>query len=89
MPKGKVMETDEYAAFVRRTVKALGRRIGEGDVDGLVELVDVQVIVEQAMQLAVDGLRSGDDPYSWAEIGERLGISRQAVQQRYGRKVSA
>jgi biotin operon repressor len=34
------------------------------------------------MAEAVKGLRG--HAYSWAEIGARLGISRQAAQQRWG-----
>ena len=34
------------------------------------------------MAEAVKGLRAHG--YSWAEIGARLGISRQAAQQRWG-----
>jgi hypothetical protein len=34
------------------------------------------------MAEAVKGLR--DCGYSWAEIGSRLGITRQAAQQRWG-----
>jgi hypothetical protein len=38
--------------------------------------------LDDAIAQAVNGLRA--QGYSWAEIGARLGISRQAAQQRWG-----
>lgn len=38
--------------------------------------------VTRAIHTAVTGLRTAG--YSWAEIGNRLGITRQAAQQRFG-----
>lgn len=39
--------------------------------------------LDTATQQAVDGLRGFG--YSWAEIAARLGTTRQATQQRWGR----
>ena len=39
--------------------------------------------IDTAIGQAVTGLRGFG--YSWAEIGSRLGITRQAAQQRWGR----
>jgi hypothetical protein len=75
------VENKTYAAFVRRIVAAHGRRIAGGDVEGLAELVGLAETIEQAMDIAVAGLRTCG--YSWAEIGAPLGISRQAAQQRW------
>ena len=38
--------------------------------------------IDDAIAQAVTGLRGFG--YSWAEIGSRLGITRQAAQQRWG-----
>ena len=38
--------------------------------------------IDTAIAKAVNGLRARG--YSWAEIGSRLGITRQAAQQRWG-----
>ena len=38
--------------------------------------------IDTAIAEAAKGLR--DCGYSWAEIGSRLGITRQAAQQRWG-----
>ena len=78
-----VTENSEYAAFTRRILRAYSRRIAAGDVESLVHMVTLSDDVDHAIKQAVDGLR--DSGYSWAEIGARLGISRQAAQQRWGR----
>jgi hypothetical protein len=78
-----VVENDTYAAFARRVVASYGRRIGHaGDVDALAQLVALGDQIENATQDAVTGLRGHG--YSWAEIALRLGITRQAAQQRWG-----
>jgi len=76
------VENDEYAAFVRRILRAYSRRVGNGDVEALNLLVGLADEIDAAMAEAVKGLR--DQGYSWADIGSRLGISRQAAQQRWG-----
>jgi hypothetical protein len=77
-----VVENDEYAAFVRRILVAYARRVATGDVEALRHMVDLSDFLDQAITQAVKGLRAHG--YSWAEIGDRLGISRQAAQQRWG-----
>jgi hypothetical protein len=76
------VENDEYGAFVRRVLRAYSRRVGDGDVEALVLLVGLAEEIDTAMAEAVKDLRARG--YSWAEIGSRLGISRQAAQQRWG-----
>jgi hypothetical protein len=76
------VENDEYAAFTRRVLRAYGRRIAAGDVDAIADLGGMLGDVESALARAVTGLR--DRGYSLAEIGLRLGVTRQAVHQRWG-----
>ena len=76
------VESDESGAFVRRVLHAYGRRVQDGDVEALVLLIGLAEEIDAAMSEAVKGLRAHG--YSWAEIGARLGISRQAAQQRWG-----
>jgi hypothetical protein len=76
------VENDEYAAFVRRILGAYSRRVGDGDVEALVLMVGLAEEIDTAVAEAVKGLRTHG--YSWAEIGSRLGITRQAAQQRWG-----
>ena len=77
-----VVENDEYAAFVRRIIRAYARRVATGDVEALTDMVGLSSLLDEAIGEAVTGLRAHG--YPWAEIGQRLGISRQAAQQRWG-----
>jgi len=61
---------------------AYARRVGDGDVEALVLMVGLAEETDAAIAEAVRGLRACG--YSWAEIGSRLGITRQAAQQRWG-----
>jgi hypothetical protein len=76
------VENDGYAAFARRIVAAHGRRIAAGDVERLCDLVTLADEVQHAATVAVAGLRRVG--YSWTEIATRLGVTRQAAQQRWG-----
>jgi hypothetical protein len=76
------VENDEYVAFARRILRAYARRIATGDIDALTAMTDLGTDIENAIRQAVIGLR--EFGYSWAEIGTRLGITRQAAQQRWG-----
>ncbi len=76
------VENDEYSAFVGRILRAYARRVGDGDVEALVLMVGLAEEIDAAIAEAVRGLCACG--YSWAEIGSRLGITRQAAQQRWG-----
>ena len=76
------VENDEYSAFVRRILRAYARRVGDGDVEALTLMTNLADEIDAATAEAVKGLRAYG--YSWAEIGSRLGITRQAAQQRWG-----
>jgi hypothetical protein len=76
------VENDDYAAFTRRILAAHGRRIARGDIEGLATLAALATDIDHALQAAISGLREAG--FSWADIGDRLGISRQAAQQRWG-----
>lgn len=80
-PKPPV-ENPEYAAFARRILRAYARRISAGDVDALTDMTALVADIDNAIGQAVTGLR--DTGYSWADIGLRLGVTRQAAQQRWG-----
>jgi DNA-directed RNA polymerase specialized sigma24 family protein len=77
-----VVENDEFGAFARRIIRAHGRRVATGDVEALRDLVALSSAIDDAIGEAVIGLRAFG--YSWSEIGQRLGISKQAAQQRWG-----
>jgi hypothetical protein len=79
---GRPVENDEYASFARRVLRAYARRVAIGDIDALTSMTDLSAEIDTAIGHAVTGLRSFG--YSWADIGTRLGITRQAAQQRWG-----
>jgi hypothetical protein len=80
----RVVENDEYVAFARRVLAAYARRVADGDVEALGQMAALAADLDAAMIQAVTGLR--ECGYSWAEIGLRLGITRQAAQQRWGQQ---
>ena len=61
--------------------------MADGDVEDLPYLLTLAAELETAIQAAVDGLRDTDHGpgFSWGEIASRLGVSRQAAQQRWGK----
>jgi hypothetical protein len=87
-PKRQI-EVGEYASACRRMVGALGRRIANGDVEGLAELVSVADHLDLVLRDAVMGLHEGrglrdGHSYSWTEIARVLGVTRQAAHKRFG-----
>ena len=82
-----ITENSEYAAFARRILRAYSRRVAAGDVESLAHLISLSEDIDSAIQDAVNGLRASG--YSWTEIGARLGVTRQAAQQRWGSSIAA
>jgi hypothetical protein len=77
-----VVENDEYAAFARRIIRAHARRVAAGDIEALTDMAGLSDQLDTAIRDAITGLRAFG--YSWADIGTRLGISKQAAQQSWG-----
>jgi hypothetical protein len=80
--RSRVVETDEYAAFLRRVIRAYSRRVATGDIEAITGMANLAGYVDQAIRDAITGLRAYG--YSWADIAMRLGITRQGAQQRWG-----
>jgi hypothetical protein len=80
------VENTDYAAFATRVIRGHARRIADGDIDGLTNLLRLSRELDAATQQAVDGLRASG--YSWADIAARLGTTRRAAQQRWGQSRS-
>jgi hypothetical protein len=78
----RVVENDDYAAFLRRVIRAYSRRVAAGDIEAVADLTAVADEIGTAIQDAITGLRGIG--YSWADIALRLNITRQAAQQRWG-----
>ena len=79
--RSRVVENDEYAAFLRRVIRAYSRRVAAGDVEAISTMVRLSDELEDATRQAITGLRACG--YSWADIAMRLGITRQGAQQRW------
>ena len=78
----RVVENDEYAAFLRRVIDAYSRRVAAGDIEAITTMAHLADHLEDATRQAITGLRAFG--YSWADIALRLGITRQGAQQRWG-----
>ena len=76
-----VVENDEYAAFLRRVIRAYSRRVAAGDIEAITGMARLAGDLEDATRQAITGLRASG--YSWADIALRLGITRQGAQQRW------
>ena len=64
-------------------IRAHGRRVAGGDVEGLAALLSLADELDAATRTAIEGPRGFG--FSWGEIASRLGTSRQAAHQRLGR----
>ena len=53
----RVVENDEYAAFLRRVVRAYARRVAQGDVEALALMLGLSAEIDTAIAQAVTGLR--------------------------------
>jgi len=80
----RVVENDEYAAFLQRVIRAYSRRIAAGDIEAVTDMAALADEVAQATQAAITNLRA----VSWADIAARLHITRQAAQQRWGNRTA-
>jgi hypothetical protein len=80
------VENDEFAAFLRRVIRAYSRRVSAGDIDAIIGMANLSAELDTAIRDAITGLR--EHGYSWADIGTRLGVTRQAAQQRWGGEAS-
>jgi hypothetical protein len=81
--RSRVVENDQYAAFLRRVIAAYSRRVAAGDIEAITDMANLADHLDTAIRDAIGGLRQ-DHGYSWADIAARLGITRQGAQQRWG-----
>jgi hypothetical protein len=79
----RLVENDDYAAFLRRVLRAYSRRVAAGDIEAIADMAALADEITAATQGAISSLRAIHG-YSWADIALRLGTTRQAAQQRWG-----
>lgn len=88
-------EAAPFAAFLRRSMRAMGRRAGEGDLDSLAALVelarDLDAVIAAAARAAHGDVPGAGPavPASWTEIATAVGVSRQAARQRWGTEAAS
>lgn len=79
----RVVENSDYIKFARRVIRGLAKRVAQGDVEALPDMVALGHELKTMTTQSITQLRTAHG-YSWAEIADRLGTSRQAAQQRWG-----
>lgn len=77
-------EAPEFSAFVRRILRAMGRRAATGDLESLAALRALRVELDAITADAAAAANAAG--FSWTEIGRELGITRQSAHERYGRR---
>lgn len=73
-------ETSDYVAFMRRTIKGLGKRAAY-DVEALAYFPELVELLNATMAEAARECHGFG--YSWTEVADALGVSRQAARQRF------
>ena len=73
-------DMDDYSAMLRRMIRAAGRRVAEGDPEDLADLVAIREALDEAIATGVRGVR---EHYSWGEIANALGVTRQTAHERF------
>lgn len=81
LPKRKTPQED-FHAFVKRVLKAYGRRVSHGDPEALRDLLEIEKLLKEVIKEGVHGLRR---EFSLDEIADRCGFTRQNVHKRWGK----
>jgi hypothetical protein len=64
--------------------RGLGRRLADGDPSDLADAVKLQRELDAVIRQAVQDMRA-QSGFSWQQLADELGTTRQAVAQRYGK----
>ena len=81
----KTYESPDMSAMIQRVSRGLVRRAANGDLEALRALYDCETAIHTALADAALEAHDGSFHYSWNQIGEQLGLTRQAVQQRFAK----
>lgn len=77
---------DEMTACLARLIRAAGRHVGQEDPAQLAKLVELQSVLAEAIQTAIDGQR--DSGITWQSMAAELGVTKQAVIMRWGKQAA-
>lgn len=75
-------EAPEIGAMAQRVIRALVRRAGAGDGEALEELLKLDALLPAAIREAGTAMHAFG--YTYTELGDIAGISRQAARERFG-----
>lgn len=81
----RTVDTFDYLAMLGRLLENGGRRVGDGDIEELRQLLGLRQVLDEAILEAVRGLR--DAEITWEDIGRAAGTTRQAAIMRWGPKL--
>lgn len=76
-------EDAEYAAFASRIIRGLAKRASSGDVEVVRLLGELRGELDAALHASVVNAMSAPTPPSWSQVGQALGVTRQAAMQRF------
>jgi hypothetical protein len=71
-------------AMLDRMIRAMARRATGGELEALGVLRELRWKIDAAIAEGAQGAHDAFG-YSWTEIGNELGVTRQAARQMYGR----
>lgn len=77
------VENDRYRAFVSRVLAGLARRVAQADPEDVLLLASVRADVDLLLESAIRAQRERGE-VSWSRLAAVLGVTKQAVQKRYG-----
>ena len=80
----KYRDTTDFASMMRRMIRAHGRRVADGDIEDLAELIGLADELDNVIRDTIHHMRHRQE-FSWAAIASATGVTRQAAQQRWGR----
>ncbi len=83
--RSRPAEASDWSAMLGRILRACARRVGDGDLEALGDLARLSAEIDGHLLDAVARLRHEPWCFSWAQIGEALGVRRQSAQQRFGK----
>lgn len=69
-----------------RELRSVCSEVGGNDPEAFADLVEIRAEFDRLIRVAADQLRT-EGEYSWASLARPLGLTRSAVQQRYGFRV--
>lgn len=76
-------EAPQLEAMMGRMMRALVKRAGQGELEALEALANLQGVLEAELGHAVAAYRSGPAHASWTDIGRILGTTRQTAHERF------